>query len=394
MKKQGWILLSFITLLSPSCKLTENSFVSASNPSSSVNEMISLEIASLPHKTTYYEGERFNRSGLKLKATFSDGSIYTPRNDEVTVLNQESLNLDCKEVVASFRNWSVKIPITVKPLELDYLKILSYPYTTTYVMGGNYAFLGLRVLGKVKQGDEREINVEDCSLSIEGTTIKDREVISLTSGHYEVAVSFCAMETSFPIQIVEGYKIEAENIEFSTPYDRTNYVRVKNSARESYITQSNGEGKIRPISDESALLASGESYLGDINKGNIIDFYFYSESEKKAEISLRASSCYLTAGEDWNPKEMSDEKLNELFFAKINEEEIVIDDDVILPGKGSKDGEVDFSLWVNWNVVNFGTITTLKGYNCISLEVTSQYVNYLGYGCSFNLDYLSINFIS
>ena len=50
------------------------------------------------------------------------------------------------------------------------------------------------------------------------------------------------------------------------------------------------------------------------------------------------------------------------------------------------------SLWVNWQTVSFGLMSLTKGWNTISLKITSDYVNYLGYGCSFNLDYLSVNF--
>ena len=155
----------------------------------------------------------------------------------------------------------------------------------------------------------------------------------------------------------------------------------------------NSNGRIRPISDETALLASGTSYLGDIQSGNIIDFYFYSAIETQADIAIRASSGYLTYGDGWSPKMMSDEQVNRLFDAYANGEKITIDDDVILPGKGDKDNEVDMSLWVNWQTVSFGLMSLQEGWNTISLKITSDYVNYLGYGCSFNLDYLSVNFV-
>jgi hypothetical protein len=218
-------------------------------------------------------------------------------------------------------------------------------------------------------------------------------VILLEAGSYKVMVQAYNQQTSFDIAIVNGYKIEAENILFSSTTDKKEYVRIKNEEDEAYITQNNSNGRIRPISDETALLASGTSYLGDIQSGNIIDFYFYSAIETQADIAIRASSGYLTYGDGWSPKMMSDEQVNRLFDAYANGEKITIDDDVILPGKGDKDNEVDMSLWVNWQTVSFGLMSLQEGWNTISLKITSDYVNYLGYGCSFNLDYLSVNFV-
>lgn len=393
--KKVYVLSTLIALSLSSCQIQGESFSSSQNER---EDMIvtNLEIASLPLKTTYYEGEKFNRSGLKLKATFQDGKTYTPLDQEITISTKESLNLLDREVTATYLNQSVVIPILVKSLELDYVAIASYPITSTYVQGGNYAFIGLSVKGKVKDGDERPLSESDFSLSIEGKEVHDQDVITLTAGNYDVEViTHCGQITSFPIKIVKGYKMEAENILFeplnSPP---TSYVRVKNNVSESYLTQSNASGMIRAISDSTALLASGTSYLGDIKNGNVIDFYFYAEKSQDAEISLRAASGFLSDGNGWDPIEMSSEQVSLLFDASFNGEGIAIDDDIILPGKKSENGEVDVSLWVNWNVVNFSTLTTCEGWNVISLTVTSEYINYLGYDCSFNLDYLSVNFIS
>ena len=230
-------------------------------------------------------------------------------------------------------------------------------------------------------------------ISIEGNAVHDQDEISLSAGAYKVVIDAYHQQASFDIQIVNGYKIEAENILFTSTTSKNDYVRIRNEEDEAYITQNNSTGHIRPIADETALLASGGSYLGDILSGNIIDFYFYSAIQETAEIAIRASSCYMSFGDGWTPKIMSDEQVNRLFDAYANGEKIAIDDDVILPGKGDKDSEIDMSLWVNWQTVSFGLMSLTKGWNTISLKITSDYVNYLGYGCSFNLDYLSVNFV-
>ncbi len=52
------------------------------------------------------------------------------------------------------------------------------------------------------------------------------------------------------------------------------------------------------------------------------------------------------------------------------------------------------ALWVNWKNTTFSNIQTKKGLNEITLKIKSEYVNCLGYECSFNLDYLSVDFVS
>lgn len=389
LRKTSVLLLSFLL-----CSCHDQDYVLSTPSEELVDKKVSLlEIATLPKKTSYYEGEYFNRSGLKLLATFEDGTTYQPLNTEITISSHECLTLETNYVLASYLNASVQIPIEVKELELESLSVLSLPYTTTYAIGGNFAFQGLVIKGKVKDGDEKEISLDEVSFSIEGNAVHDQDEISLSAGAYKVVIDAYHQQASFDIQIVNGYKIEAENILFTSTTSKNDYVRIRNQEDEAYITQNNSTGHIRPIADETALLASGGSYLGDILSGNIIDFYFYSAIQETAEIAIRASSCYMTFGDGWTPKMMSDEQVNRLFDAYANGEKIAIDDDVILPGKGDKDSEIDMSLWVNWQTVSFGLMSLTKGWNTISLKITSDYVNYLGYGCSFNLDYLSVNFV-
>lgn len=386
-----WLFLSLSLL---SCHAENSASFSTETSIKQDLSVTRLEIASLPYKTTYYEGEYFNRAGLKLKATLSDDSFITPSNAEITITPQGSLTLEMSEVIATYQDVSVSIPISVKELELESLEVSQLPYTTSFSQSGYYAFNGLVITGKVKGGEEREISLEECTLTISGQVIHDQDNINLNVGTYTVFITAYGQSTSFDIQILNGYKLEAENIQYETPSDSLGYVRVKNQESQQYITQANGNGNIRPIADESASYASGGSYLGNINTGNVIDFYFYSSTQEQAEIAIRAASGYMTAGDAWDPKEMSDEQVNRLFDAYANGEKVTISDDVILPGKGDSKGETDPSLWVNWNTVSFGLMSLKAGWNVLSLKITSDYVNYLGYGCSFNLDYLSVDFIS
>lgn len=362
---------------------------------SSSRSLVSLLVLCPPLKREYYEGERLNRSGLKLLAEFSDGTSFSPSNVDIELVEQGSLTLGMTSVHFRYLEKVVEVSISVRPLQLEMLSIASYPITTTYVEKGNYSFTGLEVAGKVKgSNEERTFSSDEYSLSILGNPVHEQDEILLQSGNYEVLVSAFGKSVSFPIRILDGYKIEAEDVLYSSDTTLSAYVRVKNEDDSDYITSPNGHGAIRAISDESAWYASANSYLGDIKSGNVISFFFQSKEELSANINIRASSGYMLASEDWTPRLMGDERVDKLFDAYVNGEKIDIPDDVYLPGGGDKNGDSDPTLWVNWKNTTFTNIKTRKGYNVITLKIKSDYMNCLGYECSFNLDYLSVDFVS
>ncbi|MFA6829728.1 MAG: bacterial Ig-like domain-containing protein [Bacilli bacterium] len=391
MHKIFWSLIPTGILLLSSCVNENSPDISVSTPEI---ELSALSIKNMPYRTQYFEGESFSRAGMQILATFSDQSQLIVPNTQLSLSTTGGLTLDTDKVIASYLSRSIEIPISVLPMSLEKLTVSSLPYTTTYAKGQYFAFNGLKILATSKNGVDFSLNEEDYQLSISGYTSSLADEITLESGTYQVDVSAYDSTTSFAIQIVTGYKIEAEDILFSEPDSETkSYVRVRNQPGTNYLTQPNSFGGIRKIEDETALLASSNSYLGDISLNNVIDFFFYSEQTQMADINFRASSCYLTKGDGWDPIAMGDELISRLFTASFNGDDAVIDQNAYLPGKESTDGQIDMSLWVNWQTVNFSHMQVNKGWNMVSFNVISDYVNYLGYFCSFNFDYLSVNLI-
>ena len=394
MKIRKAVICPLAFVLASCCRIPSDSVLSRNSPSV-CKTLTKLSLLCPPLKTQYYEGERLNRSGLKLLAEFSDGTSFSPANVDIELIEQGSLTLDMNSVHFRYLDKTVEVGISVCPLQLETLSVASNPITTTYVERGNYSFTGLCVVGKVKgSSEERTFSEDEYSLSIAGNPVHEQDEILLQSGDYDVVVSAYEKSVSFSIRILDGYKIEAEDILYSSGTDLSAYVRVKNEDDLDYITTPNGNGAIRAISDESAYYASANSYLGDIKSGNVISFFFESKEELSANINIRASSGYMLASEDWTPRLMGDEMVDKLFDAYVNGEKIDIPEDIYLPGGGDRNGEPDPTLWVNWKNTTFTNIKTKKGCNVITLKIRSEYVNCLGYECSFNLDYLSVDFVS
>ena len=362
----------------------------------------SIAVTTPPTKTTYYEGESFEKDGMVVEATMSDGSKQKIGNARVRVTPNGALSNDDEFVTLTYQEKTTTVQITVLPLDVTTLKISKLPFSTVYSVGGTYDFNGLEATVSLSSGDITA-TADELNLTINGKAVKTGDDIDLEAREtpYTVVATYRSNTTIsdlFEISIIDGYKIEAENLIYTEPSNDLNtYVRGKNSEEGGYLTAANGNGAgIRPITDDSATFASGGSYLGDLKNGNVIEFYFKSEVASSAIISISASSGYMTRSYpegSWNPSKMDDMQLNKAMSATANSKEIVIEDTVMLPGGEASDANTaDARLWTNWQTVSFGTMDVNEGLNVVSIVVNSEYTNCLNSQCSFNLDYLVVNF--
>lgn len=391
-KRVGLLLIASLFLFSCQGK-GEPTFSHDSALPTVTTSIQSLEILEYPNKRVYLEGEYFSKAGMRLQATKEDGSKEIVKNSDIEISPKTPLTKGLESVRATYLNLYVDIDIQVNELSLKSLSITHLPYVSTYSKGDLLDLQGLTLVGITTNGEERSIDYSLCSFSVQETSIQEGEEINLDSGTYQVSIQYASASCYFDIKVINGVKVEAEDITFGDVKENVKaYVKVKENSNSEYLKAPNENGKIRAISDDSAQYASGKSYLGDINTGNIIDLYFYSEIGREADISICASSCYLLNGIEWLPIEMGDEHISRLFKVQANGENVLISGDIILKGSKSKDGQPDYSLWTNWKEVTFSSMTVLEGWNLLSMEIISDYTNYLGYSCSFNLDYFSIDF--
>ena len=104
-------------LRSDSCFPNVGSSISVSR------KLTDLSLLCPPFKTEYYEGERLNRSGLKLLAKFSDGTSFSPSNVAIELVEQGCLTLGMTSVHFRYLDKTVVVGISVCPLQLEVLSI-------------------------------------------------------------------------------------------------------------------------------------------------------------------------------------------------------------------------------------------------------------------------------
>lgn len=381
MKKRNLKILSLLSLMviagtAGGCNDTTSS---NSNSSSGVTSTIpdeephvtKLELVTAPSKTEYMEGDIFDPTGIKVKAYWSHGI------DEE--LNKNDINYDktpLKEgdtkVTITYEGVTLDVAITVVSVKVESIKV-EYAGETRFPLGTAVTNNGLKVTAVLEDGTEKEvtaytltINSKDVTADMTGEGLKDLE-----KGAYTVTVTYKDKTGSYNIEVFNGYIIEAEDIynKDEVPENATNYLEKVSASGVQLGAIRYSDGK------KDAEFASGQAYLGEVKKGNSFNVHVYSEVDRKADITMTAASCVISKDmASWKPIEMASVQLNKLLKATANGKDVVITDDVILPGGATQPNEdgsytYDANIWVKWQSVVFGEMELKKGDNIIYVEL-------------------------
>ena len=101
----------------------------------------SVEITNFPTKTTYTEGEKFDKTGMIVTAKYKNGDTKVVKN--YTYSPKDGLTKNDNEIVVTYKECGISrqaiVPITVKEVEGLYVNIENYKVTsrdnTTYIEG-------------------------------------------------------------------------------------------------------------------------------------------------------------------------------------------------------------------------------------------------------------------
>ncbi len=330
-----------------------------------------LELVTAPNKTEYMEGDIFDPTGIKVKAYWSHGIDEDLTKNDIQY-DKTPLKEGDTKVTITYEGAALDIAITVLTVNVNSIKV-EYLGETRFPLGTPITNSGLKVVAVLEDGTEKEVetytltvNSKDVTKEMTGEGLKD-----LTKGAYEVIVSYKGKTGSYNIEIFNGYIIEAEDIyaKEDIPENATNYLEKVNASKIQLGAMRLSDGK------GDAKYASGEAYLGEVKAGNSFNVHVYSEVDRKADITMTAASCVISKDmASWKPVEMADVQLNKMLKATANGKEVVITDDVILPGGATKQNEdgsytYDPLIWANWQSVVFGEMDLKKGDNIIYVEL-------------------------
>ena len=125
----------------------------------------SIKITTAPTKTKYTEGEKFDKKGMKVIATYSDGTTkevtdytYTPAGELKTT--DKTITVSYKEgekTVEAKYTITVKAKPPVAQKTLESIKITVAPTKTTYTEGEKFDKKGMKVTATYSDKTEKEV---------------------------------------------------------------------------------------------------------------------------------------------------------------------------------------------------------------------------------------------
>ncbi len=111
-----------------------------------------IEIATQPKKTSYYEGDTFDPSGLSLTVTYEDGSTRAIKGG--FTYSEEELAKDQTTIEVGFGGKTAEVTISVQALVLNGIEITTPPTKTSYTAGEYFNPSGMLVTAKYNSGDK------------------------------------------------------------------------------------------------------------------------------------------------------------------------------------------------------------------------------------------------
>lgn len=152
------------------------------------NKLTGLSVSSKPTKTSYYIGDTLNTSGLKLKATYADGSTKTITSGYKTSYDFSSAGT--KKVTVTYGGKSTSFNVTVSSVTVTSIAIASNPTKTVYNIGDTLNTSGLKLKVTYSNGTTSTIS----------SGFKTSYDFS-SSGTKKVTVTYGGKSTSFNVTV-------------------------------------------------------------------------------------------------------------------------------------------------------------------------------------------------
>lgn len=191
-----------------------------------VNEMpatvTSIEIATPPTKTEYYEGEKFDATGMVVNKVFEDGS-----KEEVTdysVDKTEALTTEDTVVKVTWGKFTVEVSIKVIARKAQELQILALPDKTVYTDGETFDATGMEVYVLYDNGAREQVTdytVDKTVLTIDDTFV----TVSWNDLTVKVNVTVKSDKPQREVTDVEIY--QGEDLVYTRTMDVSSIIRYK-----------------------------------------------------------------------------------------------------------------------------------------------------------------------
>ncbi|MGM9597982.1 MAG: bacterial Ig-like domain-containing protein [Eubacteriales bacterium] len=128
--------------------------------------MTSLQIARTPDKTTYWQGEALDTTGLVVQKVMNNGTTEEiALGNTALTINYDFSSVGTQTVTITYNDFNATFDCIVKAVEVTGIDIIQEPYKTTYVEGATLNTDGLKVQTVLSNGEVATITGDSSDLS-------------------------------------------------------------------------------------------------------------------------------------------------------------------------------------------------------------------------------------
>lgn len=271
------------------------------------SEVIDLSLDTSKMKTSYLLDEALNLKGLKVTATYADGTKKTVSGNDYVVTGFDSSVPGTNTITINYGGISRTIDLEILPLTCTSLKVKYLPARTNYHPGDAFNPEGLTVMAEYNEGYRvTELAADKYTLSISGTEA-DGYVFN-KPGTYTVEViskEEPAVKTAFEVSVADA---DIEKLEIARQPLKTAYFigeKLDLTGLRIYAHYNDGT-KVRLGSSEYTVSnfdssSAGEKSLTITHKGKtaVLKLTVKERSLTGMEITKYPKTTYYT-GEEFN----------------------------------------------------------------------------------------------
>ncbi|MBQ2347692.1 MAG: bacterial Ig-like domain-containing protein, partial [Clostridia bacterium] len=168
-----------------------------------------IEITSLPSKTSYYVGEAFSSTGIRVYAVYNNGS----RKDvstKVTYSGFDSSTAGTKTITVSYEEKTAEFDVYIIDNEVSKITITKTPTKTVYYTGEEIDLTGITVIAQYSNGTKEDISSRINSV---------RNFDNTKEGQQTVEIEYGGKTAAFTVTV---NKLEIKQLDL-TPPAKTEY---------------------------------------------------------------------------------------------------------------------------------------------------------------------------
>ena len=158
-----------------------------------------ITVSKMPNKTTYYQGELFDGTGLVVSQTYNDGTSEATTDYELSGFDSSSAGTKTITVTASGK--STTFEISVSEASITAISVTTMPSKVNYHIGKEFDSTGIVVTATASDGNTIDVT-KDCTYS--GFDSSSPKVNAITVNYNGLTAEF-SVTIMRPVSISYGY---------------------------------------------------------------------------------------------------------------------------------------------------------------------------------------------